>query len=81
LIRLLRAKRRIMQNGNLYGLIIAILSLAVTIVLAMQHIEEGGFHLELIIQPAKEYVAPSRPAEQLPRSQSRLVSSSQVAFA
>ncbi len=70
-----------MQSGNLYGLIIAILSMAVTIVLTMQHIRESGFRLELIIQPAREYVAPGSPREPLPRSQSELEMRAKAAFA
>ena len=54
-----------MQGGNLYGLIIAILSLAVTIVLTMQHLKQNGFRLEIIVQPAPSYVPPNGRAGQL----------------
>ena len=54
-----------MQGGNLYGLIIAMLSLAVTVLLTMQHLKQNGFHLEIIVQPAPTYNPPSRRVEQL----------------
>ena len=70
-----------MPSGNLYGLIIAILSLAVTIVLTMQHIKQNGFHLEIIVQPAPSYVPPGRSQGQQPQTQSELKAKMKVAFA
>ncbi len=52
-----------MQSGNLYGLIIAILSLAVTIVLTIKNVRESGFHLEIIVQPATTYTPPPGRSE------------------
>jgi hypothetical protein len=58
-----------MSNGNLTGLIIAMLSLAITVVLTMRHVKENGFRLEIIVQPAPSYVAPSRERDQQRGSQ------------
>jgi hypothetical protein len=69
-----------MPSGNLYGLIIAILSLAITIVLTMQHIKQNGFHLEIIVQPAPSYVPPGRSQGQQPQTQSELKAKVKVAL-
>jgi hypothetical protein len=50
-----------MLNGNLYGLIITILSLVIAIVLTMRHIEQRGIRVEFVIQPVREYSPRERP--------------------
>ena len=40
-----------MLNGNLYGLIITVLTFVVAIVLTMRQVERTGVHVELIIRP------------------------------
>ncbi len=40
-----------MFNGNLYGLIITVLTFVIAIVLTMQQVEHTGVHVELTIRP------------------------------
>ena len=40
-----------MLRGNLYGLIIALLSFVIAVVLTLQQVKESGVRVELIIQP------------------------------
>jgi hypothetical protein len=68
-----------MQSGNLYGLIIAILSLAVTIVLTIKNVRENGFRLEIIVQPAPSYAPRGRTEGQQAGFQSELIGTRKVA--
>jgi hypothetical protein len=40
-----------MLNGNVYGLIITVLTFVIAIVLTMRQVERTGVHVELIIRP------------------------------
>jgi hypothetical protein len=40
-----------MFNGNLYGLIITMLTFVITVVLTMRQVEQSGVHVEFIIRP------------------------------
>lgn len=40
-----------MLNGNLYGLIITVLTFVIAVVLTMRQVERTGVHVELIIRP------------------------------
>ncbi len=54
-----------MFNGNLYGLIITMLTFVIAVVLTMQQVEQSGVHLELIIRPvAKLNRIPERHVDQ-----------------
>ena len=55
-----------MQGGNVYGLIITALSLAVTVIMAMRQIDGNGIRVEFVIQPG--YSVPSQPAKLQPKS-------------
>jgi hypothetical protein len=43
-----------MLRGNLYGLIIALLTFVIAIILTMRQVQESGIRVELIIQPINE---------------------------
>ena len=56
-----------MFNGNLYGLIITMLTFVIAVVLAMRQVEQSDVHLELIIRPvsvAKLNRVPERHVDQ-----------------
>lgn len=40
-----------MFNGNLYGLIITMLTFVIAVVLTMRQVEQTGVHVEFIIRP------------------------------
>ena len=40
-----------MFNGNLYGVIITMLTFVIAVVLTMRQVEQTGVHVELIIRP------------------------------
>ena len=50
-----------MLRGNLYGLVIALLSFAIAIVLTLKQIKENGVRVELIIQPITPPTEPTDP--------------------
>jgi hypothetical protein len=40
-----------MLNGNLYGLIITMLTFVITVILTMRQVEQTGVHVEFTISP------------------------------
>lgn len=50
-----------MLRGNLYGLIIALLTFVIAIVLAVREVRQGGVRVELIIQPVERPYQPNNP--------------------
>ena len=50
-----------MFNGNFYGLVITLLTLAIAVVLTLREVQETGIRFEVTIQPVKEYVAGEDP--------------------
>jgi hypothetical protein len=50
-----------MLNGNLYGLVITLLTFVITVVLTMRQVQETGVRFELIIQPVKQYAVAGKP--------------------
>jgi hypothetical protein len=49
-----------MLNGNLYGLIITLLTFVITVILTMRQVQETGVRFEVVIQPVAEYAIPTR---------------------
>ena len=43
-----------MFNGNLYGLVITMLTFVIAVVMTMRQVEQTGVHIELTIRPAIE---------------------------
>lgn len=50
-----------MLRGNLYGLIIALLSFVIAVVLTLQQVKESGVRIELVIQPITPPTEPTDP--------------------
>jgi hypothetical protein len=46
-----RIGRKPMLRGNVYGLVIALLSFAIAVVVTLQQVKQSGVRVELIIQP------------------------------
>lgn len=70
-----------MQESNIYGIIITILSLAVTIALAMHGLKENGFYLQIIMQPAPGYSAPVPQGDPETGKSNKLKKAAKLAFA
>lgn len=52
-----------MLRGNLYGLVIALLSFVIAIVLTVQQVRDSGVRVELIIQPITPPTEPTDPGD------------------
>ena len=53
-----------MFNGNLYGVIITMLTFVIAVVLTMKQVEQTGVHVEFIIRPvAVETLGKEQPRE------------------
>jgi hypothetical protein len=50
-----------MLRGNLYGLVIALLSFVIAVVLTLQQVKQSGVRVELIIQPITPPTEPTDP--------------------
>lgn len=50
-----------MLRGNLYGLIIALLTFVIAVVLTLQQVKESGVRIELVIQPITPPIEPTDP--------------------
>ena len=50
-----------MLRGNLYGLVIALLSFVIAVVLTLQQVQQSGVRVELIIQPITPPKGPTDP--------------------
>jgi hypothetical protein len=53
-----------MLRGNLYGLVIALLSFVIAVVLTLQQVQQSGVRVELIIQPITPPMQPADPGGQ-----------------
>lgn len=68
-----------MQNGNLYGLLITVLSLAIALILTMRQIEGRLIRIELVIQPMHDTALPRRTFDAQRREGSRQGQETKVA--
>lgn len=50
-----------MFNGNVYGLVITMLTFVIAIMLTLRQIEQTGVYVELTIRPINEYTVAINP--------------------